>query len=139
MNHQFVIEELPANPALTRVFERARRNMLWLNDHIMELEIFKLYRGRFIAVSEGELFVGDSPEEVEQLALAKHPEDVPTFVISRARRPTASMRVNGEWLLCDDGINRPTIPASIQISDGSWNFLPVPVPVPAYCLLLTAY
>jgi hypothetical protein len=77
MNHQFVIEELPANPALTRVFERARRNMLWLNDHIMELEIFKLYRGRFIAVSEGELFVADSPEEVEQLALTKHPEDVP--------------------------------------------------------------
>jgi hypothetical protein len=77
MNRQFVIEELPANPALTRVFERARRNMLWLNDHTAELEIFKLYRGRFVAVAEGELFVGDSPEEVEQLALAKHPEDVP--------------------------------------------------------------
>jgi hypothetical protein len=30
------------------------------------------------------------------------------------------MRVNGEWLLSDDGIIRPTIPASIQVSDGSW-------------------
>ncbi len=30
------------------------------------------------------------------------------------------MRVDGEWLLCDDGILRPVIRAEILASDGSW-------------------
>lgn len=30
------------------------------------------------------------------------------------------MRVNGEWLLCDDGILRPVIRCEILASDGSW-------------------
>ncbi len=29
------------------------------------------------------------------------------------------MRINGEWLLCDDGIVRPVIRAEIQASDGT--------------------
>jgi hypothetical protein len=77
MNTPFVIEELPADPALTRVLECSLRNMLWLNDHAMEMEIFKRYRGRFVAVSEGELFVGNSADEAERLASEKHPDDVP--------------------------------------------------------------
>ena len=76
MNSQFIIEEGPPDPESTRVFELAGRNRRWFNDHAMELEVFQLYRGRYLAVSEGELFVGDSAEEVEELALEKHPEDV---------------------------------------------------------------
>jgi hypothetical protein len=77
MNPQLIIEEGPPDPESARVFELAGRNRRWFNDHAMELQVFKLYRGRYLAASEGELFVGDSPEEVERLALEKHPEDVP--------------------------------------------------------------
>jgi hypothetical protein len=34
------------------------------------------------------------------------------------------MQINGEWLLCDDGIVRPVIRGEILADDGSW----VPVP-----------
>ena len=77
MNPQFIIEEGPPDAESTRVFELAGRNRHWFNDHAMELQVFKLYRGRYLAASKGELFVGDSREEVERLALEKHPEDVP--------------------------------------------------------------
>ena len=77
MSQQFIIEEMPENPELERRFESARRNLLWFNEHAMELEVFKRYRGRFIAVAEGELFVGDSREEAERLAREKHPDDTP--------------------------------------------------------------
>jgi hypothetical protein len=77
MNSQFIIEEGPPDPESTRVFELAGQNRRWLSDHAMELQVFNLYRGRYIAASQGELFVGETPEEVEHLALAKHPEDVP--------------------------------------------------------------
>jgi hypothetical protein len=30
------------------------------------------------------------------------------------------MRIEGEWLLCDDGIDRPVIPAEILGDSGSW-------------------
>jgi hypothetical protein len=30
------------------------------------------------------------------------------------------MRVVGEWLLCDDGVVRPTVPALVQAADGAW-------------------
>lgn len=72
-----IIEEDQENPEFSRMFERAERNLDWLNEHAVELEVFKRYRGRFIAASEGELFVGDSREEVERLAREKHPADVP--------------------------------------------------------------
>jgi hypothetical protein len=77
MNEPLVIEEVPMDPELDRLFERARRNLLWSNGHAMELEVFKRYRGRYIAVSEGEMFIGDSPEEVETLTREKHPEAHP--------------------------------------------------------------
>jgi hypothetical protein len=35
------------------------------------------------------------------------------------------MRVNGEWILCEDGISRPIIPASVRVSDGSWKEVPL--------------
>ncbi|MEW6131080.1 MAG: hypothetical protein AB1757_28880 [Acidobacteriota bacterium] len=30
------------------------------------------------------------------------------------------MRVNGEWLLCDDGIIRPSVSGLVQASNGEW-------------------
>lgn len=30
------------------------------------------------------------------------------------------MRINGEWLLCEDGVVRPVIRGEILASDGSW-------------------
>jgi len=30
------------------------------------------------------------------------------------------MRINGEWLLCDDGIVRPVVPGEVLASNGSW-------------------
>jgi len=30
------------------------------------------------------------------------------------------MRIDGEWLLCDDGIPRPVIRGEILASDGTW-------------------
>jgi hypothetical protein len=51
MNRQLIIEELPEDPQLSSAFERATRNLLWFNDHAMDLEVFKRYRGQFVAVS----------------------------------------------------------------------------------------
>jgi len=77
MNRQLTIEELPEEPQLTAAFKRATANLLWFNDHATELEVFKRCRGRFIAISEGDLFVGASREEVERLASERHPDDFP--------------------------------------------------------------
>ena len=30
------------------------------------------------------------------------------------------MRINGEWLVCDDGIVRPVVPAWFRAADGVW-------------------
>jgi hypothetical protein len=30
------------------------------------------------------------------------------------------MRVEGEWLLCEDGVMRPTVPAVVRAADGAW-------------------
>lgn len=34
------------------------------------------------------------------------------------------MRVNGEWLLCDDGVIRPTVPGKVLLADGRLLDLP---------------
>lgn len=77
MSNPVVIKELPYDPEFERVFLQAERNMVWLSDHAEELGIFKLYRGKCVAASGGELFVADSREAVEQLARAKHPDEMP--------------------------------------------------------------
>jgi len=33
------------------------------------------------------------------------------------------MRINGEWLVCDDGIIRPVLQGFVQLADGSWKGL----------------
>lgn len=30
------------------------------------------------------------------------------------------MRINGKWLLCDDGETRPVVPGMVRLADGQW-------------------
>ena len=30
------------------------------------------------------------------------------------------MRIDGQWLVCDDGVVRPVISGEIRTADGSW-------------------
>lgn len=77
MNNQVIIEEHEMPPELGRLFEQSLRNLRWFNDHAEDLEVFKLYRGRFVAASGGELFVADSRAEADRLAHEKHPDETP--------------------------------------------------------------
>ncbi len=77
MSPQVIIEEHEMTPEMARLFEEAERNMVWLSEHAEELEIFKRHRGRYVAAAGGELFVADTPEEVERLAREKHPHEMP--------------------------------------------------------------
>ncbi|MEW6213328.1 MAG: DUF5678 domain-containing protein [Acidobacteriota bacterium] len=77
MSKPVIIEEHEMTPELARLFEQARRNGQWFNDHVRELEVYKRYRGRYVAAAGEELFVADTAEEVERLAREKHPDDLP--------------------------------------------------------------
>src|SRR5690349_18954523 len=80
MNEPLTIEEvtdLQVEREINRVIDLAGKNRQWFNDHAHGLNVFDLYRGRFIAVSEGELFFGETPEEVERMAQDNHPDDIP--------------------------------------------------------------
>lgn len=76
MSKQLIIEEEEMTPELARAFESARRNVMWFNDHVEELEIYKRYRGKYVASSGGELFVADTPEEVRRLAKERYPNEL---------------------------------------------------------------
>ena len=75
MNHKLIITEEPEDPELNRRMARFRRNGEWLTEHGGPL--FKQFRGRYIAVSEGEVFVADDHWEAKRLAKAQHPDDEP--------------------------------------------------------------
>jgi hypothetical protein len=77
MSTSLTVEERDMPPELGRLFEQATRNLLWFSENAKELEVYKRYRGRYVAASGEELFVGDTPEEVERLARAKHPDEMP--------------------------------------------------------------
>lgn len=72
-----VIAEQELTPELARLFEQAERNLQWFDEHAQELRVFQRHRGRFVAAAGGELFVADTPEEVERLARANHPDALP--------------------------------------------------------------
>jgi len=74
MRNQVIIEELPYDPEFARLSEQGHRNMMWFNDHVEELGIFKHYRGRYVAALEGELLVADTPQEIHRLVREKHPD-----------------------------------------------------------------
>jgi hypothetical protein len=82
---EFIIDALPIEEVtdpdvqreINRVIDLAGRNRQWFGAHAHKLNLFDLYRGRFIAVSEGEFFVSDTPEEAEKMAQSAHPDDIP--------------------------------------------------------------
>jgi hypothetical protein len=76
MNQQVRIEEHKMPPDLARMFAQARRNLLWFSENAEGLEVYNRYRGRHIAAAGGELFVADTPEEVERLAHDKYPDEI---------------------------------------------------------------
>jgi hypothetical protein len=50
----------------------------WIHDHFEEL--VDAYAGRYVAVANEELFVGDSPKEVEEKARQKYPNSIPSVL-----------------------------------------------------------
>lgn len=76
MNQQVTIEEHEMPPDLARMFAQGRRNLLWFSENSDELEVYNRYRGRYVAAAGGELFVADTPEEVEGLAHDKYPDEI---------------------------------------------------------------
>jgi len=66
---------MPAEMA--RIFEQARRNLFWFSANAEKLGVYERYRGRYVAAAGGELFVAETPEEVERLAHEKYPEEMP--------------------------------------------------------------
>jgi len=76
MIDKLIITEETEDPEINRRMARFRRNGEWLTEHGAPL--FKRYRGRYIAVSEGEVFVADDYWEAERLAKEKHPDDAPS-------------------------------------------------------------
>ena len=76
MSKTLIIEDEPMTPELARAFESARRNRMWFNDHVEELEVYKRHRGRYVAAAGGELFVADTPQEIDRLVSEKHPDEL---------------------------------------------------------------
>ena len=76
MNQQVTIEEREMPPEMARMFEQARRNLFWFSENAEKLGVYKRYRGRYVAAAGGELFVADTPEEVERLAHDKYPDEM---------------------------------------------------------------
>ncbi len=76
MSKPLIIEEEEMTPEFARAWESARRNRMWFNDHVVELEVYKRYRGKYVASAGGELFVADTPEEIHRLLHEKYPDEV---------------------------------------------------------------
>lgn len=72
----FSITEAPEDPEALRRRALFLRNVEWFSSHWM-LFSSEPYRGRYVAVSEGEIFVADDASEAERLAFERHPHDVP--------------------------------------------------------------
>jgi hypothetical protein len=75
MNNRLIITEGPEDPELNRRMEQFRRNGQWLTEHGAPL--FEQHPGKYIAVSEGDVFVSDDAWEAKRLAREKHPDDEP--------------------------------------------------------------
>jgi hypothetical protein len=76
MSKPLIIEDEEMTPEFARAWESATRNRMWFNDHVIELEVYKQYRGKYVASAAGELLVADTPEEIDRLLLEKYPDEV---------------------------------------------------------------
>jgi len=78
MKNNFTITVEPADPEMLRRSRLFRRNGIWMSENGSAL--YDQYPGKFVAVSEGEVFIADDRQEAERKALEKHPDDEP-FII----------------------------------------------------------
>ena len=76
MSEPLTIKDEAMTPEMSRAFESARRNRMWFNDQVMALEIYKRFRGKYVASAAGELFIADTPEEIYRLLHEKYPDEV---------------------------------------------------------------
>lgn len=75
MIDKLLITEDVKDPELTTRIARFRRNGEWLTAQGGYL--FESYPGKYVAVSEGEVFVANDASEAARLATEKHPDDQP--------------------------------------------------------------
>ena len=53
------------------------RNLYGFSENAEKREVYKRYRGRYLAAAGGELFVANTPEEVERLSHDNYPHEMP--------------------------------------------------------------
>ena len=55
---------------------RARfdRNEAWLQTHVAE--IYRCHRGKYVCIAGEELFVADTPQEIDRLVSEKYPDEL---------------------------------------------------------------
>lgn len=75
MNDTLIITEEPEDLAFNQAHAKYRRNGEWLTEHGAAL--FAQYPGRYVAVSESDVFVADDAWEARRLAKDTHPDDEP--------------------------------------------------------------
>lgn len=75
MSINLIVTDELEDPKLSQRMARFRQNGQWLTEHGAAL--FEQYPGKYIAVSEGEVFVSDDAWEARRLAKEKHPGDEP--------------------------------------------------------------
>jgi hypothetical protein len=77
MDNKVTIEEPPMTPEFKLMFDKARKNLDWFEANCIKLDVFNRYRGKYVASSEGELFVTDTAEKLERMVKEKDPDDLP--------------------------------------------------------------
>ena len=75
MNDRLAITEESKDAELTSQMAKFRLNGEWLTSQGAEL--FEEFPGKYLAISEGEVFVADDASEARRLAKARHPDDEP--------------------------------------------------------------
>ena len=75
MDPSLLITEEDPDLSFSTLMDRFRRNGEWLTAHGAPL--FERFPGKYLAISEGEVFVADEASEARRLAMAKHPDDEP--------------------------------------------------------------
>lgn len=75
MVDKLLITEDAIDPELTARIARFRRNGEWLT--AQGGFVFESFPGKYVAVSEGEVFIANDASEAARLALEKHPDDQP--------------------------------------------------------------
>lgn len=75
MVDKLLLTEDANDPELTARIARFRRNGEWLT--AQGGYVFESFPGKYVAVSEGEVFVANDASEAARLASEKHPDDQP--------------------------------------------------------------